>query len=61
MKAVSKRSVLAHEEFHHILEEVRILKEFAEYDPYNPFIAKLDSAFTDRENFYLVMQFYPGV
>ena len=60
MKAISKRSVLAHEELQHTLAEARILRRFAVDDPDNPFIAKIHHSFTDRENFYIVMDFYPG-
>lgn len=60
MKAVSKRSVLAHNELHHTLAELRILKQFAEYEPDNRFVTRLNCAFMDRENFYFVMKFYPG-
>lgn len=60
MKAVSKRAVLTYDELHHTLTEQRILKTFAIVDPDNAFIAKLRYSFTDRENFYFVMDFYPG-
>jgi protein-serine/threonine kinase len=60
MKAISKRSVLAHDELAHTLTEIKILKQFAVYEPNNPFIVKLNYAFTDKENIYFVMDFYPG-
>ena len=60
MKAISKRSVLTHDELDHTLAELRILKRFAIDEPDNPFIARLSNSFTDRENFYFVMDFYPG-
>lgn len=60
MKAVSKRSVFAHNELHLVLTELRILKRFALEEPGNRFVVKLNYAFTDKENFYFVMDFYPG-
>lgn len=60
MKAISKRSVLAHDELNHTLTEIKILKQFAIHEPNNPFIVKLNYAFTDKENIYFVMDFYPG-
>jgi serine/threonine protein kinase len=60
MKAISKRSVLTFDELGHTMTEARILKYFAKYDPHNPFVVKLDYSFTDRENIYFVMDFYPG-
>lgn len=60
MKAISKRSVLTHDELSHTLTEVKVMKYFAERDPHNPFIAKLNYSFTDKENIYFVMDFYPG-
>ncbi|KAK1923484.1 kinase-like domain-containing protein, partial [Papiliotrema laurentii] len=60
MKAISKRSVLTHCELHHTLAELNILRRFAIEEPENPFVAKLHHSFTDRENFYFVMEFYPG-
>lgn len=60
MKAVSKRSVLTQDELHHTLTEANILKRFVIEEPHNPFISKLHHTFTDRENFYFVMEFYPG-
>jgi len=60
MKAISKRSVLAHDELKHTLTELAILKRFAVEEPYNRTVARLHHAFTDRENFYFVMEFYPG-
>lgn len=60
MKAISKRSVLTYDELDHTSTEVRILKHFAKYEPNNPFIVKLNYAFTDKENIYFVMDFYPG-
>jgi protein-serine/threonine kinase len=60
MKAVSKRSVLASNELVHISTELNILKRFAIYEPHNDFVTRLNYAFTDRENFYFVMDFYPG-
>lgn len=60
MKAISKRSVLTHDELNHTLTEQAILKHFAMHEPDNPFIARLCHSFTDRENFYFVMDFYPG-
>lgn len=60
MKAISKRSVFAADELRHTLAEMEIMKKFAIIEPGNPFVAKLHHSFTDRENFYLVMDFYPG-
>ncbi|WWC73525.1 uncharacterized protein I206_107497 [Kwoniella pini CBS 10737] len=60
MKAISKRSVLTHDELNHTLTEQSILKRFAIDEPNNRFISKLYNSFTDRENFYFVMEFYPG-
>lgn len=60
MKAISKRSVLTYDELDHTLTEVRILKQFAKYEPNNPFIVRLNYAFMDKENIYFVMDFYPG-
>jgi serine/threonine protein kinase len=60
MKAISKRSVLASDELPHILTELSILKRFAIYEPHNDFVTRLNYSFTDRENFYFVMDFYPG-
>lgn len=60
MKAISKRSVLLTGELEHTMAELSILKRFAMYEPYNQFVCKLNYAFTDRENFYFVMDFYPG-
>ncbi|RXK37334.1 AGC protein kinase [Tremella mesenterica] len=60
MKAISKRSVFTHGELHHTLAELSILRRFAEHEPDNGFVSKLHFAFTDRENFYLVLDFYPG-
>ncbi|KAK4685391.1 hypothetical protein P7C73_g4760, partial [Tremellales sp. Uapishka_1] len=60
MKAISKRSVFTQGELVHTMTELAILKRFAVEDPDNPFIVKLNYSFTDPENFYLVMDFYPG-
>nr|ODN91161.1 AGC protein kinase [Cryptococcus depauperatus CBS 7841] len=60
MKAISKRSVLTHDELGHTLTEVSILRRFATQEPHNRFVSKLHYSFTDRENFYFVMEFYPG-
>jgi len=60
MKAISKRSVLTYDELDHTLTEVRILKQFAKYEPNNPFVIRLNYAFMDKENIYFVMDFYPG-
>ena len=60
MKAISKRSVFTHGELHHTLAELNILRRFAIEEPDNAFISRLHYAFTDRENFYLVLEFYPG-
>ncbi|OCF46086.1 AGC protein kinase [Kwoniella heveanensis CBS 569] len=60
MKAISKRSVLTHDELNHTLTEQSILKRFAIDEPHNRFISRLHHSFTDRENFYFVMEFYPG-
>ncbi|WRT69524.1 uncharacterized protein IL334_006511 [Kwoniella shivajii] len=60
MKAISKRSVLTHNEMNHTLTEQSILRKFAVEEPNNRFISKLHNSFTDRENFYFVMEFYPG-
>lgn len=42
------------------MTELLILRHFAQTEQDNPFIAHLNYAFTDRENFYFVMDFYPG-
>lgn len=60
MKAISKRSVLATDELHHTLTELSILKGFTTHEPDNGFVTRLNYSFTDRENFYFVMDFYPG-
>lgn len=60
MKAVSKRSVLYQGELHHTLTELSILKRMMHHQPRSRFISRLHYAFTDRENFYFVMRFYPG-
>lgn len=60
MKAISKRSILTHDELPHTLTEVQIMKHFATHEPHNRFVAKLNYAFTDKENVYFVMDFYPG-
>ncbi|WWC92991.1 uncharacterized protein L201_007955 [Kwoniella dendrophila CBS 6074] len=60
MKAISKRSVLTHDELNHTLTEQSILRRFAVDEPNNRFVSKLHNSFTDRENFYFVMDFYPG-
>jgi serine/threonine protein kinase len=60
MKAISKRSVLTHNELAHTMAEMSILRRIAMSDPDNPFITKLYTTFTDRENLYFVMKFYPG-
>ena len=60
MKALSKRSVLTYDELYHTLTELSILRRFAEREPGNPFVSALQCSFTDRENFYFVMDFYPG-
>jgi serine/threonine protein kinase len=60
MKAVSKRYVFASDEVGHILTELSILRRFAESEPRNRFVTRLHYAFTDRENFYFTMRFYPG-
>lgn len=59
MKAISKRAVLANDELDHTLAEQQILKHFAA-DRRNPFVSRLYYSFSDKENFYLVMEFYPG-
>jgi hypothetical protein len=56
----SHRSVITYDELDHTATEVRILKHFAKYEPNNPFIVRLNYAFTDKENIYFVMDFYPG-
>ena len=61
MKAISKRSVLTYDELDHTSTEVRILKHFAKNEPNNPLIVRLNYAFTDKENIYFVMDFYPGL
>jgi serine/threonine protein kinase len=60
MKAISKRSVLTHDELAHTLTEFHILRRMATEEPDNEFVSRLHYAFTDRENFYFVMEFYPG-
>ena len=60
MKAISKRSILTHDELPHTLTEVQIMKHFATTEPHNRFVARLNFAFTDKENIYFVMDFYPG-
>lgn len=59
MKAISKRAVLANDELDHTLAEQQILKHFAS-ERRNPFVSRLYYSFSDKENFYLVMEFYPG-
>ncbi|WVR08215.1 hypothetical protein IAU60_005262 [Kwoniella sp. DSM 27419] len=60
MKAVSKRSVLAYGELYHTLAEQSILRRFATSEPHNRFVSRLYHSFTDKENFYFVMEFHPG-
>lgn len=60
MKAISKRSVLYQGELLHTLEELAILKRMVKEQPRSRFVSRLNYAFTDRENFYFVMRFYPG-
>ncbi|KAK8849516.1 hypothetical protein IAR55_004850 [Kwoniella newhampshirensis] len=60
MKAISKRSILTHNEMHHTLTELSVLKRFAAEEPDNRFVSKLFYSFTDKENIYFVMEFYPG-
>ena len=60
MKAISKRSILTHDELHHTFAEFSILRRFAVDEPDNAFVARLHHSFTDRENVYFVMEFYPG-
>ena len=60
MKALSKRSILTHDELEHTITEVNIMKIFANYEPDNRFVVKLHHTFTDTENIYFVMDFYPG-
>ncbi|WVQ75145.1 hypothetical protein IAR50_004754 [Cryptococcus sp. DSM 104548] len=60
MKAISKRSVLTHDELGHTLTEVSILRRMTTEEPHNRFVSRLHYSFTDRENFYFVMEFYPG-
>ncbi|WVQ79370.1 hypothetical protein IAT38_001467 [Cryptococcus sp. DSM 104549] len=60
MKAISKRSVLTHDELPHTLTENAILRRFATDEPHNRFVSRLHYSFTDKENFYFVMEFYPG-
>jgi serine/threonine protein kinase len=61
MKAISKRSVLANYELEHTLAELSILRRMGERaEGLSRFVSRLDYAFTDRDNFYFVMHFYPG-
>jgi serine/threonine protein kinase len=61
MKAISKRSVLANEELDHTLAELSILKRMGDRsEGPSAFVSRLDYAFTDRDNFYFVMEFYSG-
>ncbi|KAL1408256.1 hypothetical protein Q8F55_005062 [Vanrija albida] len=60
MKAISKRAVLANDELDHTLAEQHILQHFAMSERRSAFISRLYYSFTDKENFYLVMEFYPG-
>lgn len=60
MKAISKRSVLTHDELKHTMTEVSILRRIAVQEPHNRFVSRLHCSFTDQENFYFVMEFYPG-
>ncbi|KIR34561.1 AGC protein kinase [Cryptococcus deuterogattii MMRL2647] len=60
MKAISKRSVFTHDELKHTMTEVSILRRIAVQEPHNRFVSKLHCSFTDQENFYFVMEFYPG-
>ena len=61
MKAISKRSVLATDELDHTLAELSILRRMCDgkRGP-SRFVSLLDYAFTDPDNFYFVMHFYPG-
>lgn len=60
MKAISKRAVLANDELDHTISEQEILRHFSNSRRRNPFISQLYYSFSDKENFYLVMEFYPG-
>ncbi|KIR60119.1 AGC protein kinase, partial [Cryptococcus bacillisporus CA1873] len=60
MKAISKRSVFTHDELKRTMTEVSILRRIAVQEPHNRFVSKLHCSFTDQENFYFIMEFYPG-
>jgi serine/threonine protein kinase len=60
MKAISKRAVLANDELEHTLVEQRILHRFSKRERRSAFVSRLYYSFCDEENFYLVMEFYPG-
>lgn len=61
MKAISKRSVLATDELDHTLTELSIMRRMGErIEGQSRFVSQLHYAFTDRDNFYFVMHFYPG-
>ncbi|BEI88365.1 uncharacterized protein CcaverHIS019_0110830 [Cutaneotrichosporon cavernicola] len=60
MKAISKRAVLANDELDHTLTEQEILRHFSCPERKNAFVSRLYYSFCDKENFYLVMEFYPG-
>lgn len=60
MKAISKRAVLANDELDHTLAEQEILRHFSCPERKNAFVSRLYFSFCDKENFYLVMEFYPG-
>ncbi|GMK57587.1 hypothetical protein CspeluHIS016_0404210 [Cutaneotrichosporon spelunceum] len=60
MKAISKRAVLANDELDHTLAEQEILRHFSCPERKNAFVSRLYYSFCDKENFYLVMEFYPG-
>lgn len=61
MKAISKRAVLANDELDHTIAEQGILRHFSSSElRSNAFVSRLYHSFGDKENFYLVMEFYPG-
>ena len=59
MKVIAKRDVLARKQLRGILTEQAILRRVG-VERKEPFVVKLWRSFHDRENLFLVMDFYPG-
>jgi len=55
MKELSKAKVLSKKSIHSVMNERGLLTHIK-----HPFIVNMQSAFQDRENLYLVMDYLPG-